>query len=167
MIGPLTMLLLAAAPTGAPPPEHRPLEAAARPAETAVSVGMGQVRRGGALGLGLSLARGIAPEAPASGKSRLVYRLEVHTGESGFPRWIEARLSLTEGARPANRCRGRSPGPAEATVRRCSGLRPPLAPAARSAGVHLRRDHRGAVARSSGPMPALPAVLSLGFGVEF
>ena len=37
--------------------------------------------------------------AAAPGKTRLVYRLEVHTSESGFPRWIEARLSLTEGGK--------------------------------------------------------------------
>jgi hypothetical protein len=164
MIGPLTMLLLVAAPTGAPSPEHRPLEAAAKPAETAVSVGMGQVRRGGALGLGLSLARGIAPQAPAPGKSRLVYRLEVHTGESGFPRWVEARLSLTEGARPTG-----------AGVDTGS----PEAPFVAAVACVLRwlqpRDQRvftfvgttGEQVPAQRPDAGTPAVLSLGFGVEF
>ncbi|MGZ6134284.1 MAG: hypothetical protein ACXWK9_07480 [Myxococcaceae bacterium] len=116
MIGPLTALLLAAAPTGAPL-ESQPLVPAPKPAETAVSVGMGQVRQGGALGMGLSLARGIAPTAPAPGKTRLVYRLEVHTGASGFPRWIEARLSLTEGARPGGAAASAEPeGPFVAAV---------------------------------------------------
>jgi len=96
-----TALLLAAAPALIPPPvESKPVVPAAKPAETTVSVGMGQVRKGGALGAGLSLTRGNALDAPAPGKTRLVYRLEVHTTESGFPRWIEARLSLTEGGRP-------------------------------------------------------------------
>ena len=95
-----TALLLAAAPALTPPVESKPVVPAAKPAETTVSVGMGKVRQSGALGAGLSLTRGNALDAPAPGKTRLLYRLEVHTTESGFPRWIEARLSLTEGARP-------------------------------------------------------------------
>lgn len=102
-MGLVTALLLAAAPAIAPPVELKPVRPTAKPAETAVSVGAGQVRQGGALGAGLSLTRGNALEAPAPGKTRLVYRLEVHTSESGFPRWIEARLSLTEGTRPGSR----------------------------------------------------------------
>ncbi|HZW89015.1 MAG TPA: hypothetical protein VFF12_08055, partial [Myxococcaceae bacterium] len=95
-----TALLLAAAPALTPPVESKPVVPAAKPAETTVSVGMGKVRQSGALGAGLSLTRGNALDAPAPGKTRLLYRLEVHTTESGFPRWIEARLSLTEGGRP-------------------------------------------------------------------
>src|SRR5215468_8842544 len=98
-MGLFTALLLTAAPALTPPVESRPVVPVAKPAETAVSVGMGQVRQSGALGAGLSLTRGNALDAPAPGKTRLVYRLEVHTTESGFPRWIEARLSLTEGGR--------------------------------------------------------------------
>jgi hypothetical protein len=94
-----TALLLAAAPALTPPVESRPVTPAAKPAETALSVGLGQVRQSGALGAGVSLTRGNALDAPAPGKTRLVYRLEVHTTESGFPRWIEARLSLTEGGK--------------------------------------------------------------------
>jgi len=95
-----TALLLAAAPALTPPVESKPVVPAAKPAETTVSVGMGKVRQSGALGAGLSLTRGNALDAPAPGKTRLLYRLEVHTTESGFPRWIEARLSLTDGGRP-------------------------------------------------------------------
>lgn len=162
MIGPLTVLLLAAAP-GGPSLESQPLEhAAARPAETAVSVGMGQVRKGGALGMGLSLARGAAPTAPAPGKTRLVYRIEVHTGESGFPRWVEARLSLTEGAR--------QPGP---------GPDPADGPFVAAVACVLRwlqpRDQRiftfvGASGEQSPvqrPDAGTPARLSFGWGVEF
>lgn len=99
-MGFVTALLLTAAPALTPPVESRPpVVPAEKPAETAVSVGLGQVRQGGSLGAGLSLSRGNALEAPAPGKTRLVYRLEVHTTESGFPRWIEARLSLTEGGK--------------------------------------------------------------------
>ena len=98
-MGLFTALLLAAAPAFTPPVESRPVTPAAKPAETALSVGLGQVRQSGALGAGLSLTRGNALDAPAPGKTRLVYRLEVHTTESGFPRWIEARLSLTEGGK--------------------------------------------------------------------
>jgi len=59
-----TALLLAAAPALTPPPvESKPVVPAARPAETTVSVGMGQVRKGGALGAGLSLTRGGRPGA--------------------------------------------------------------------------------------------------------
>ena len=66
-----------------PPVESRPpVVPAEKPAETAVSVGLGQVRQGGSLGAGLSLSRGNALEAPAPGKTRLVYRLEVHTTET-------------------------------------------------------------------------------------
>lgn len=98
-MGLFTALLLTAAPALTPPVESSPVVPAAKSAETAMSVGLGQVRQGGALGAGLSLTRGNALEAPAPGKTRLVYRLEVHTTESGFPRWIEARLSLTEGGK--------------------------------------------------------------------
>jgi len=98
-MGLLTALLLAAAPALTPPVESKPVTPAAKPAETALSVGLGQVRQNGALGAGLSLTRGNALDAPAPGKTRLVYRLEVHTTESGFPRWIEARISLTEGGK--------------------------------------------------------------------
>ncbi|HET9035475.1 MAG TPA: hypothetical protein VFN45_04695 [Myxococcaceae bacterium] len=98
-MGWITALVLAAAPAVGAPVESRPVVPAVKPAETAVSVGLGQVRQGGALGAGLSLTRGNALDAPAPGKTRLVYRLEVHTSESGFPRWIEARLSLTEGGK--------------------------------------------------------------------
>ena len=98
-----TALLLTAAPALTPPVESKPVVPASNPAETSVSVGMGKVRQSGALGAGLSLTRGPALDAPAPGKTRLVYRLEVHTTESGFPRWIEARLSLTEGGRPGAR----------------------------------------------------------------
>jgi hypothetical protein len=98
-LGLITALLLTAAPALPAPVESRPVVPATKPAETAVSVGLGRVRQGGALGAGLSLTRGNVLEAPGPGKSRLVYRLAVHTTESGFPRWIEARLSLTEGAR--------------------------------------------------------------------
>ena len=100
MMGLLTALLLAAAPAASPTVEGTPPAAqASKPVETAVSVGAGQVRQPGALGLGLALSRGLAPDAPAPGKTRLVYRLQVHTTESGFPRWIEARISLTEGGK--------------------------------------------------------------------
>ena len=96
----LAALLLAASPVVTPAPlESRPVAPSAGPSETTVSVGLGQVRKDGALGAGLSLTRGNALEAPAPGKTRLVYRLQVHTTESGFPRWVEARLSVTEGGR--------------------------------------------------------------------
>src|SRR5215469_4456742 len=98
-MGLIPLLVLAAAPAINAPIESKPPVPVQRPAETAVSVGMGRVRQGGALGLGMSLARGPAAELPAPGKTRLVYRLEVHTTESGFPRWIEARISLTEGGK--------------------------------------------------------------------
>jgi hypothetical protein len=98
-MGLFTALLLAAAPALTPPVESQPVTPAAKPAETALSVGLGQVRQSGALGAGLSLTRGSALDAPAPGKTRLVYRLEVRTTESGFPRWIEARLSLVEGGK--------------------------------------------------------------------
>src|SRR5215469_643273 len=96
-MGLIPLLVLAAAPAINAPIESKPPVPVQRPAETAVSVGMGRVRQGGALGLGMSLARGPAADAPAPGKTRLVYRLEVHTTESGFPRWVEGRLSITEG----------------------------------------------------------------------
>jgi hypothetical protein len=99
MMGPFLALLLAAAPGASSVVEGQPVTPAAKPAETAVSVGLGRVRQGGALGAGLSLTRGNALDAPAPGKSRLVYRLEVYTSESGFPRWIEARLAVTEGGK--------------------------------------------------------------------
>src|SRR5262245_51867113 len=98
-MGPFIALLLASAPGGPPAVEGQPVTPAAKPAETSVSVGLGRVRQGGAMGAGLSLTRGTAIATPAPGKSRLMYRLEVHTTESGFPKWIEARLSLTEDAK--------------------------------------------------------------------
>lgn len=165
MIGPLTALLLAAAPTGAPLEAQPLLPEAKKPAETAVSVGMGQVRQGGALGMGLSLARGVAPAAPAPGKTRLVYRLEVHTGASGFPRWIEARLSLTEGARPGGAAAG--------------GAEQPEGPFVAAVACVLRwlqpRDQRiftfvgtsGEQSPVQRPDAGTPARLTLGWGVEF
>lgn len=164
MIGPLTALLLTAAPTGGPL-ESQPVVPAAKPAETAVSVGMGQVRQGGALGMGLSLARGIGPGAPAPGKTRLVYRLEVHTGASGFPRWIEARLSLTEGARPGGAA--------------AAGAEQPEGPFVAAVACVLRwlqpRDQRlftfigtsGEQSPVQRPDAGTPARLTLGWGVEF
>jgi len=164
MIVPLTALLLVAAPAESPL-ESQPLDRSAQPAETAVSVGMGQVRKGGALGMGLSLARGAAPEAPAPGKTRLVYRLQVHTGESGFPRWIEARLSLTEGARQAG-----AGG---------AGVDPSEGPFVAAVACVLRwlqpRDQRfftflgtnGEQTPTQRPDAGTPARLTLGWGVEF
>ncbi len=102
-MGLVTALLLAAAPVVTPPLESKPAAPAAKPTETAVSVGLGQVRQGGAMGMGLSLTQGTSLQAPAPGKARLVYRLEVHTTESGFPRWIEAWLSITEGPKASAR----------------------------------------------------------------
>ena len=164
MIAPLTVLLLAAAPTGAPPVEHRPLVVAAKPAETAVSVGLGQVRKGGALGMGLSLARGVTPDAPPPGKARLVYRLEVHTGESGFPRWIEARLSLTEGARQtsAGVDADRSEGPFVAAVACVLRWFQP-----RDQRVFTFVGTTGEQLPTQRPDAGAPARLTLGWGVEF
>src|SRR5215813_14429369 len=104
----LTALLLAAAPAASPTVEAPPAVSLSKPVETAVSVGVGQVRQPGALGLGLALSRGLALDAPAPGKTRLVYRLQVHTTESGFPRWIEARISLTEGSKAGPRTTSRT-----------------------------------------------------------
>ncbi len=164
----LPLLLLAAAPVVSPPVESTPAASAARPAETAVSVGMGRVRQGGALGLGLSLARGVAPEPATPGRTRLVYRLEVHTGESGFPRWIEARLSVTEGEKP-----GAAPG---------STLSPPdhqdgaflAAVACVLRWLQPRDQHVFTFVGTTGepsplqrPDAGTPARLTLGWGVEF
>jgi hypothetical protein len=166
-MGLITALLLTAAPALTPPVESKPVVPAARPAETTVSVGLGQVRQNGALGAGLSLTRGNALDAPAPGKARLVYRLEVHTTESGFPRWIEARLSLTEGGK--------------AGAKRSDLTAPDHADGAFLAAVAcvLRwlqpRDQRvftfvGATGEPSPvqrPDAGTPARLTLGWGVEF
>ena len=163
----VTALLLAAAPALTPPVESKPVVPAAKPAETSVSVGVGQVRQGGALGAGLSLTRGNALEAPAPGKTRLVYRLEVHTSESGFPRWIEARLSLTEGGKAGARGTGlAAPDPQHAGF---------MAAVAFVLRWLQPRDQRvftfvGATGEPSPlqrPDAGTPARLTLGWGVEF
>ncbi len=166
-MGLFTALLLAAAPVFTPPVESKPVVPAAKPAETAVSVGLGQVRQSGALGAGLSLTRGNALDAPAPGKTRLVYRLEVHTTESGFPRWIEARLSLTEGGRPGAK------GTALTAPQREDGAF--LAAVACVLRWLQPRDQRvytflGATGEPSPvqrPDAGTPARLTLGWGVEF
>ncbi len=163
----ITALLLAAAPALTPPVESKPLVPAARPAETAISVGAGQVRQGGALGAGLSLTRGNALEAPAPGKTRLVYRLEVHTSESGFPRWIEARLSLTEGTKAGARATSLS-----APDQQDAGFMAAVACVLRWLQP---RDQRvftfvgttGEPSPLQRPDAGTPARLTLGWGVEF
>ena len=158
-MGPLVALVLAAAPAVVPqsPP--------ARPSETAVSVGLGSPGQGTGMGLGLSLARKASGEAPASGKARLVYRLEVRTTEAGFPRWIEARLSLTEGVS----------GP------RSLELGSPERPSPFAAAVACvlrwfqpRQERVFTFIGASGERPAAPPAeanapprLTLGLGVEF
>jgi len=166
-MGLITALVLAAAPAIAPPVEARPAVPAQQPAETAVSVGMGRVRQGGALGLGLSLARGAAAEAPAAGKTRLVYRLEVHTTESGFPSWIEARLSVTEGQKAGGRA-----GELRAPEHSDGAFLAAVACVLR--WLQPRDQHVFTFVGTSGqPAPAqrpdagTPAALTLGWGVEF
>jgi hypothetical protein len=166
-MGLIPLLVLAAAPAINPPVEARPAAPVQQPAETAVSVGMGRVRQGGALGLGLSLARGAVAEAPSPGKTRLVYRLEVHTTESGFPRWIEARLSFTEGQK-AGRGAADLAGPQHSDG-------PFLAAVACVLRWLQPRDQHvftfvGTTGQSSPvqrPDAGTPAALSLGWGVEF
>lgn len=161
MTGLITALLL----TAAPAVESPPATVAAPPAETAVSVGMGQVRQGGALGMGLSLARGAAADAPAPGKARLVYRLEVHTTESGFPRWIEARLSLTEGSKAG--ARGMTaPGPSDgAFVAAVACVLRWLQP--RDQHLFTFMGTTGEPSPVQRPDAGTPSRLTLGWGVEF
>ncbi|HUM12010.1 MAG TPA: hypothetical protein VLT82_13780 [Myxococcaceae bacterium] len=166
-MGLVTALLLAAAPVVTAPLEARPAVPEVKPTETAVSVGLGRVRQGGALGMGLTLSQRTSLEAPAPGKTRLVYRLEVHTTETGFPRWVEARLSLTEGPRAGGRSSelaapGQQDGPFVAAVACVLRWLQP-------------RDQRvftfvGSTAESSPvhrPDAGTPARLTLGWGVEF
>ena len=160
MIGPLTALLLAAAPTGAPL-ESQPLVPAPKPAETAVSVGMGQVRQGGALGMGLSLARGVAPTAPAPGKTRLVYRLEVHTGASGFPRTRAAAAALAL-AGTSLLARADPEGPFVAAVACVLRWLQP-----RDQRVFTFLGTSGEQSPVQRPDDGTPARLTLGWGVEF
>jgi hypothetical protein len=163
----VTALLLAAAPALTPPVESKPVVPAAKPAETSVSVGLGQVRQGGALGAGLSLTRGNALEAPAPGKTRLVYRLEVHTSESGFPRWIEARLSLTEGGKAGARGTGlaapdtQDAGFMAAVACVLRWLQP------RDQRVFTFVGTTGEPSPLQRPDAGTPARLTLGWGVEF
>ena len=166
-MGLIPLLVLAAAPAVTPPVEAKPAVPVQRPAETAVSVGLGRVRQGGALGMGLSLARGAAVDAPAPGKTRLVYRLEVHTSESGFPRWIEARLSLTEGTRA-------SAGASELTAPAQSDGAFLAAVACVLRWLQPRDQHVFTVVGSTGqpspvqrPDAGTPGALTLGWGVEF
>jgi len=166
-MGLIPLLVLAAAPAINAPVEAKPVVPVQRPAETAVSVGLGRVRQGGALGLGLSLARGAAADAPAPGKTRLVYRLEVHTTESGFPRWVEGRLSITEGRKAG------SAGTALATPDRSDGAF--LAAVAcvlrwlqpRDQHVFTFVGTTGQPAPMQRPDAGTPAALTLGWGVEF
>lgn len=163
----LTALLLTAAPALTPPMESKPVAPAAKPAETTVSVGMGQVRQSGALGAGLSLTRGNALDAPAPGKTRLLYRLEVHTTESGFPRWIEARLSLTEGGRPgAKGTELTAPDHQDGAFRAAVAcvlrwLQP------RDQRVFTFVGSTGEASPVQRPDAGTPARLTLGWGVEF
>lgn len=166
-MGFVTALLLTAAPALTPPVESRPVVPAAKPAETTVSVGLGQVRQGGALGAGLSLSRGNALEAPAPGKTRLVYRLEVHTTESGFPRWIEARLSLTESGKAGTTGAGlTAPDPQDgAFVAAVACVLRWLQP--RDQRVFTFVGATGEPSPLQRPDAGTPARLSLGWGVEF
>jgi len=158
-MGPLVALMLAAAPATVPssPP--------ARPGETAISVGLGSPGQGAGMGLGLSLARRPAPDGPAAGRTRLVYRLEVRTTEAGFPRWIEARLSLTEGGsapRSPELGQPERPGPfATAVACVLRWLQP-------------RQEHLFTFIGATGERPLaspaeanVPPRLTLGLGVEF
>jgi hypothetical protein len=166
-MGFVTALLLTAAPALTPPVESQPVVPAAKPAETTVSVALGQVRQGGALGAGLSLSRGNALEAPAPGKTRLVYRLEVHTTESGFPRWIEARLSLTEGGKAGTKGAGlTAPDPQDgAFVAAVACVLRWLQP--RDQRVFTFVGATGEPSPLQRPDAGTPARLSLGWGVEF
>jgi len=166
-MGLIPLLVLAAAPAINAPLETKPSVPVQRPAETSVSVGMGRVRQGGALGLGLSLARGTAENTPAPGKTRLVYRLEVHTTESGFPRWIEARLSLTEGQRAGS-------GATELTAPQHSDGAFLAAVACVLRWLQPRDQHvftfvgtTGQPAPRQRPDAGTPAAVTLGWGVEF
>ena len=165
-MGLVTALVLAAAPALTPPVESRPVVPAAKPAETAVSVGLGRVRQGGALGAGLSLTRENALDTPAPGKTRLVYRLEVHTTESGFPRWIEARLSLTEGARAGPKgTELAAPNQDGAFLAAVACVLRWLQP--RDQRVFTFVGTTGEPAPVQRPDSATPARLTLGWGVEF
>ncbi len=163
----LTALLLAASPVLTPGPlESSPVAPAVRPSETTVTVGLGQVRKGGALGAGLSLAHGNSLEAPAPGKTRLVYRLQVHTTESGFPRWIEARLSVTEGARADAGTGVAVPEqPDGAFVAAVACVLRWLQP--RDQRVFTFVGTTGEPSPMSRPDAGTPARLTLGWGVEF
>jgi hypothetical protein len=166
-MGLLTAFLLAAAPAVTAPVEGTPLGPATRPAETAVSVGLGRVRQGGALGMGLSLTRGVVPDAPAPGKTRLVYKLEVHTTESGFPRWVEARLSVTEGTRTSGRGASltvpdRQDGPFVAAVACVLGWLQP-----HDQHLYTFVGTTGEQSPVQRPEAGTPARLTLGWGVEF
>jgi len=163
-MGLVTALLLAAAPALTPPVESTPAAPASRTAETALSVGLGQLRQNGAVGMGLSVARGAAVDAPAPGKARLVYRLEVHTTESGFPRWIEARLSLTEGKTTASSLATpvRSDGPFVAALACVLRWLQP-----RDQHVFTFIGTSGDPATTQRPDAGTPARLTLGWGVEF
>jgi len=166
MMGLLTALLLAAAPAASPTVEAPPAVSLSKPVETAVSVGVGQVRQPGALGLGLALSRGLALDAPAPGKTRLVYRLQVHTTESGFPRWIEARISLTEGGRGTGHGTAlttpQSEGPFVAAVACVLRWLQP-----RNQHVFTFMGTTGDRLPMQAPDAGTPAQLTLGWGVEF
>ena len=160
-MGWITALVLAAGPAIAPPVESKPVAPAASPAETSLSVGVGRVRQGGAVGAGLSLTRG---NALAPGKTRLVYRLEVHTTESGFPRWIEARLSLTEGARKGTELTA-PPQQDGAFLAAVACVLRWLQP--RDQHVFTFVGTSGEPAPLQRPDAGTPARISLGWGVEF
>lgn len=166
-MGLVTVLMLAAAPVVTPPPESRPAAPAVKPTETAVSVGLGRVRQGGAMGMGLSLSQGTSLEAPAPGKARLVYRLEVHTTESGFPRWVEARLSLTEGPKGGGRSTElAAPGQQDgAFVAAVACVLRWLQP--RDQRVFTFLGSTGEPSPVHRPDAGTPARLTLGWGVEF
>jgi hypothetical protein len=160
-MGPLVALVLASSPIVAPAPAPAP----ARPSETALSVGLGRPEKGGAMGLGLSLAHGAAVDAPAPGRTRLVYRLEVRTTEAGFPRWIEARLSLTgaaaAGGHPVELVQPEHPAWVAAVACVLRWFQP-----------HDQRvfTFLGSTGERRAPLPAeanAPPRLTLGLGVEF
>ncbi len=166
-MGLVTALLLAAAPVVTPPLESRPAAPEVKPTETAVSVGLGRVRQGGAMGLGLTLSQGTSLQAPAPGKTRMVYRLEVHTSESGFPRWVEARLSLTEGPKAGGRSSELSaPGQQDgAFVAAVACVLRWLQP--RDQRVFTFVGSTGEFSPLQRPDAGTPARLTLGWGVEF
>jgi hypothetical protein len=165
-MGLVTALLLTAAPVVAPPLESGPAAPGGNPTETAVSVGLGRVRQGGAMGMGLSLTQGSSLQAPAAGKTRLVYRLEVHTTESGFPRWIEARLSLTEGRKASGRSTElAAPGHQDgAFVAAVACVLRWLQPRDQRVFTFVGTTGEPSVQR---PDAGAPARLTLGWGVEF